>query len=55
MKLIRDKRKLDEFFINQCVLKLQQALKLVKNIETEYISISVQDVINKIFDKSSIK
>ena len=55
MKLIRDKRKLDEIFINRCVIKIQQALKLVKNIETEYLSISVQDAINKIFDKSSIK
>lgn len=49
MKLIRDKRKLDKNFINQCMLKIQQALKLVKNIKNERFSISAQEMVNKIW------
>lgn len=49
MKLIRDKRKLDNNFINQCILKIQQALKLVKNIGSERFSISAQEMVNKIW------
>ena len=49
MKLIRDKRKLDKNFINQCVSKIQQALKLVKNIKNERFSISAQEMVNKIW------
>ena len=49
MKLIRDKRKLDKNFINQCMLKIQQALKLVKNIKNERFSISAQEMANKIW------
>lgn len=49
MKLIRDKRKLDKNFINQCALKIQQALKLAQNIENERFSNSVQEMVNKIW------
>lgn len=49
MKLIRDKRKLDKNFVNQCTLKIQQALKLAKNIENERFSISAQEMANKIW------
>lgn len=49
MKLIRDKRKLDKNFVNQCILKIQQALKLAKNIENERFSISAQEMANKIW------
>lgn len=49
MKLIRDKRKLDKNFVNQCTLKIQQALKLVKNIGSESFSISAQEMVNKIW------
>lgn len=49
MKLIRDKRKLDKNFVNQCLLKIQQALKLAKNIENERFSISAQEMANKIW------
>lgn len=49
MKLIRDKRKLDKNFINQCALKIQQALKLAQNIENERFSNSVQEMANKIW------
>lgn len=49
MKLIRDKRKLDKNFVNQCTLKIQQALKLAQNIENERFSNSVQEMVNKIW------
>lgn len=49
MKLILDKRKLDKNFINQCMLKIQQALKLAQNIERERFSISTQEMVNKIW------